>query len=207
MTRIILASGSKDRKDILERANVSFHIYPTDIDEEQYKLKTLDGVKLVKKLANLKLLNAKNRLLSAQERETNTIIIAADTIVEFNNEIIGKASNRSQAFQFLKKLQGKSHKLVTGIAIASLDDSKIILDHDITIVEFCPLSDDEIDNYLDTFEWKGRAGAYSIRDKASVFIKSINGSPSNVIGLPMQKLFVILKNKFNLNLLDNGKNG
>ena len=202
MTHIILASGSRDRKEILERANVSFQILPTEIDEEQYKLKILDGIKLVKKLAKQKLLKAKEQLLLAGEIEKNTIIIAADTIVDLHNEIIGKPSNRSQAFQFLKKLEGKSHKLVTGIAVASLDDPRLIIDHDITIVEFCPLSDSEINSYLDSFEWKGRAGAYSIRDKASVFIKSINGSPSNVIGLPMQKLFKILKNEFKLNLID-----
>ena len=91
---------------------------------------------------------------------------------------------------------------MTGVAVASLGDQRIIVDHDITIVEFCPLADRDINKYLDTFEWKGRAGAYSIRDKASVFIKSINGSPSNVIGLPMQKLFRILKNEFKLNLID-----
>lgn len=202
MRSIILASGSKDRKEILERANVPFQIFPIEIDEEQFKLKISDGVKLVKKLAKLKLLKAKEQILLAAEREKNTIIIAADTIVEFHNEIIGKASNRGQAFQFLKKLQGKSHKLITGIAVASLDDPRIMIDYDVTIVEFCTLSDREINNYLDCYEWKGRAGAYSIRDKASIFIKSINGSPSNVIGLPMQKLFSILKNEFKLNLID-----
>ena len=202
MTRIILASGSKDRKEILERANLSFQIFPTDIDEEHYKLTISDGVKLVKKLAKLKLLKAKKQILLAREKEKNTIIIAADTIVEFYDEIIGKASNRNEAFQFLKKLQGASHRLITGIAVTSLDDHKIVVDYDITIVEFCPLSDVEINKYLDSCEWKGRAGAYSIRDKASVFIKSINGSPSNVIGLPMQKLFSILRNEFKLNLMD-----
>jgi len=95
---------------------------------------------------------------------------------------------------------GKAHHLITGIAISDTDDPKIILDHDITSVEFLTLSDAEIDNYVKTNEWKGRAGAYSINDKASLFISKINGSSSNVIGLPMHKIYEILKTDFGLSL-------
>ncbi|MHA1758435.1 MAG: Maf family protein, partial [Promethearchaeota archaeon] len=132
--------------------------------------------------------------------KNDKIIIAADTIVELNGEIIGKASNEEEAFKILKNLIGKTHNLITGIAITPLFKNKIVVDFDKTEVEFLGLSDEEIWAYIKTGEWRGRAGAYSIRDKASMFIKAINGSSSNVIGLPMHKIYKILKNEFDINL-------
>lgn len=195
--RIILASKSIDRREILKRAGVSFETFITNIDEEKFKTEFPNPIEFVKELAKAKVLFAKEKMLY---KHFNGIIIAADTIVELNGEIIGKAKNEEQAFKILKKLQGRAHKLVTGIAIAESKKSKIIFDSEITYVEFIELSDKEIKNYIKTNEWKGRAGAYSIMDRASLFIKKINGSPSNVIGLPMHKLYEILKNEFNLNL-------
>ena len=199
MTQIILASKSFDRKDIFLRAKVSINILATDIDEEYYKSTIKDAFKLVQELAKQKALKAKE-LLKFEKKEA--IIIAADTVVKFRERLIGKAKNRNQAFQILKNLQGQSHNLITGVAITQTSLPKLVVDYDSTLVEFSPLSNDEILKYLKINEWKGRAGAYSIMDKASIFIKSINGSPSNVIGLPMQKLYEILKREFNVNLFD-----
>ncbi|MFX0138194.1 MAG: Maf family protein, partial [Candidatus Hodarchaeota archaeon] len=106
-----------------------------------------------------------------------------------------------EAFKFLKKLNGRTHKLITGIAITEIKNPKIIIDSDTTTVEFLELSDEEIREYIKTNEWKGRAGAYSIRDKASLFIRRINGSSSNIIGLPLHKIYTILKKEFEFNLL------
>ena len=96
---------------------------------------------------------------------------------------------------------GKSHNLITGTAITETNNPKIFIDYDTTSVEFLNLSDGEIRGYVRTNEWKGRAGAYSINDKASLFINKINGSSSNVIGFPMHKLYETLKNEFGINLL------
>lgn len=199
MTEIILASKSIDRREILSRSKVPFGILATDIDEELYKTKIKDGFKLVKELAKQKALKAKEQLIA---KEKEAIIIAADTIVMLRDQIIGKAKNRDQAFQILKSLQGETHNLITGVAITHTSFPKLVIDYDSTLIEFSPLSNDEILEYLKTNEWKGRAGAYSIMDKASIFIKSIKGSPSNVIGLPMQKLYEILKKEFNMNLFE-----
>lgn len=199
MKKIILASKSIDRRELLSRAKIPFEVLEINIDEEYYKEELSDPIDLVKKLAEKKALKAKNLL---SERKENTIIISADTIVEVNGEIIGKAYNEQEAFQILKKLQNQSHNLITGLAITENNSDNVIIDYDITIVRFSKLSDDEIWNYIKTSEWKGRAGAYSIRDKASIFIESIQGSNSNVIGLPIQKLFTLLKKEFNLNLLE-----
>ena len=199
MKRIILASKSIDRYKILNRLNISFETLDTNINESSYKDQYSDPIDLVKELAKAKVLKAKELLRS---EEIGTIIIAADTIVELNGKIIGKAQNEIEAFQILKSLANRSHNLITGIAITSLYDTKIIVDYDITVVTFLDLSDDDIRNYLKSEEWRGRAGAYSIMDRASLFIKEIRGSPSNVIGLPMQKIYKILKSEFNLNLFE-----
>ena len=199
MKRIILASKSVDRYKILNRLNISFETLDTNINESNYKDQYSDPFDLVKELAKAKALKAKELLRS---EEIGTIIIAADTIVEFNGKIIGKAKNEIEAFQILKSLANRSHNLITGIAITSVDDTKIIIDYDTTVVTFLDLSDDDIRNYIKSDEWKGRAGAYSIRDRASLFIKEIRGSPSNVMGLPIQMIFEILKTEFNLNLFE-----
>lgn len=199
MKKIILASKSIDRKKIFNRLNIPFETIITDIDEGYYKGIFSNPVELVKEIAKAKALKAKDLL---KNTNMEAIIIAADTIVEFKGKIIGKAKNKAQAFQILKSLINRSHNLITGVAITELNNPKVVIDYDCTIVTFLDISDNEIRNYLNIEEWKGRAGAYSIRDRASLFIKEIRGSPSNVIGLPMQKIFEILKKDFGLNLFD-----
>ncbi len=198
LKKIILASKSIDRSEIFKRAGIPFEVFVTNIKEDKFKTKFSNAVDLVKELAKTKILFAKNELL---KKKIDAIIIGADTIVLLEGEIIGKAYNEDQAFKILKKLVGKSHKLITGIAITEVQNSKIIVDSDTTIVEFLELSDEEIWQYIKSNEWKGRAGAYSIRDKASLFISKIIGSSSNVIGLPMHRLYEILRKEFGLNLI------
>jgi len=197
LKKIILASKSIDRTELFNRIDIPFEVQASNIDEEKFKKRISDPILLVKELANAKLLYVKGELI---KKNSQALIIAADTIVELNGIIIGKAKNPEEASKILKNLMGKAHNLITGIAISSTYDPKIIIDHAITSVEFLTLSDSEIDNYVKTNEWKGRAGAYSINDKASLFISKINGSSSNVIGLPMHKIYEILKNDFGLNL-------
>ena len=197
--KIILASKSEDRYDIFKRLGIPFEVLPTRVNEEDLKNKISDPLLLVKELAKTKALYAKEEL---REEKSPAVIIAADTIVELNGEIIGKAKDEEQAVEILNKLMGKAHNLITGIAVTETENPKIVVDFDTTVVEFIKLSNEEIYNYVKTNEWKGRAGAYSINDKASLFIKMINGSSSNVIGLPMHKLFEILRNEFEINLFN-----
>ncbi len=199
MKNIILASKSIDRGKILHNALIPFDFLLTYVDEEKFKQEIVDPVDLVRKIAEAKVKNAKNIVINEKK---DAIIIAADTMVEINGEIIGKAANVLEAFSTLKKLVGKTHSLLTGIAITETYNDKIIVDHDITKVTFLDLSDQDIKNYVKTGEWKGRAGAYSINDKASLIIESIHGSPTNVIGLPLYKIFSILKDEFDTNLFD-----
>lgn len=200
MRRIVLASKSRDRRKLFDLAKVNFEVLETIVDEEQFKTEINDPIQLVKKLAEEKALSAK-LILNSNNIDIDAIIIAADTVVECNNEIIGKAKNEKHAFEILKKLSNNTHNLVTGFAITETNKPKLIVDYDVTSVKFLSLSENDIRDYIKSEEWKGRAGAYSIRERASLFIESVNGSISNVIGLPMQKIYVILKNEFSLNLL------
>jgi len=196
--RIILASKSPDRRELFKQARIPIEVLKTEVDEEQFKKEIKDPIELVMELARTKGLNAKEVM---QRSKKEGIIIAADTVVELNGEIIGKAQDEQDAFRILKKLIGKTHNLLTGIAITNSYESKVITDYESTTVKFLKLSDDEIWNYIRSGDWKGRAGAYAITEKASVFIEYIKGSPSNVIGLPMHKIFLILKNDFDFNIL------
>ena len=199
MKKIILASKSSDRSELIKRLNVPFEALNTHINEDKYKKRISEPIELVKELAKVKVLKAKSMLVN---EEKGTVVIAADTIVELNGKIIGKAHNEAEAFQMLKGLANRPHNLITGVAITEIGDTKLITDYDITVVTLLDLSEEDIRNYIRIGEWKGRAGAYSSRDRASLFIKEIQGSPSNVIGLPMQKIFEILKKEFDLNLFE-----
>ena len=197
MRKIVLASKSIDRSELLNRIGIPFEVLVSDIDEEKFKKRISDPILLVKELAKAKLLYVKEKLLM---KNSQALIIAADTVVELNGVIIGKAKNPEEAFKIIKNLVGKTHNLITGIAITKTDDPKIVVDYDTTSVEFITLSDAEIENYVKTNEWKGRAGAYSINDKASLFISKISGSSSNVTGLPMHKIYERIKTDFGLSL-------
>jgi septum formation protein len=199
LERIILASKSPDRKELFKQARIPIEVLKPDVDEEQLKKVIKNPIQLVMELARTKGLYVKKIV---QRSKKEGIIIAADTVVELNGEIIGKAIDEQEAFINLKKLIGKTHNLITGIAITNSYESKVITDYETTAVKFVKLSDDEIKTYIKSGDWKGRAGAYAITEKASLFIEDIQGSPSNVIGLPMHKIFLILKNSFNFNLLE-----
>ncbi len=197
MKTIVLASKSKDRSNILKRTGIPFETLVTDINEDKYKKSVKSASELAKVLANAKALYAKETL---ENNGKQAFIIAADTVVEFNGLIIGKANSENEAFHILKMLNGKTHNLITGVTIAETYNSKVIVDYDSTSVKFIELTDQNILEYIKNEEWKGRAGAYSINDKASLFIESIQGSSSNVMGLPMHKIYSIFKREFGVNL-------
>ncbi|MBN1801334.1 MAG: septum formation protein Maf [Candidatus Lokiarchaeota archaeon] len=203
LEKIVLASASIDRRKILERSKVPFSVFATQVDEDAYKKEITNPIELIKTLARLKAITARETL---KKRGEEAIIVAADTVIYHDGTIIGKASNEQEAFVILHQLMGTQHSLMTGIAITDTKTSKIVVDHDETLVTFSLISDNEIKEYLKLEEWKGRAGAYSLREAASLFVESIKGSPSNVLGLPMSKLRYILKKEFEINLFATSTN-
>ncbi len=194
--RIVLASGSPDRKRLLTSLGLTFEVIPSDFKEDEPV--TGDPEKVVTH-------NARGKAQTIAERlngeGTDALVIGADTIVVFQGQIIGKARHQYEAFQILKQLTGQTHQLVTGCCIIDVQ-SKISREFvDTTGVTFAPLSDEDIWHYLEfNDEYRGRAGAYSLRDRASLFITTITGSPTNVIGLPVSKLRDVLL-LFGVNLL------
>jgi septum formation protein len=179
MQKIILASQSPRRKQLLEWAEVPFDIIVQETDESYPAGLTVDQVALH---------IAKNKALAIQLLHHITIpILAADTIVVLNNEVIGKPKDRADAIRILAKLSGQKHQVITGVVIVHND--KEIAFADITEVEFYNLTEAQISFYVDKYQPYDKAGAYAIQEWIGVVgIKSINGDFYNVMGLPVSKV-------------------
>lgn len=186
--KLILASKSRDRKKLFERAQIPIEIIPSDFDEKT--IHESDPKELVKKIAIAKAKKVMKKWNNELGNKNNpAIIIAADTMVLFDGNLIGKAQNKEQAFKILTQLSGRKHELLTGVALIHSITKQIRTFLDISIVQFQLLTSTEIQRYLDSSdEYIGRAGAYSLYYRASLFIDFVEGSPTNVLGLPMAKL-------------------
>jgi septum formation protein len=177
--KLILASSSPRRKEILEKEGIGFKIkFPSDIDEE---ISNSDPVEHV-----LTLSRKKAESVSGQTGEG--IILGADTVVVLDGEILGKPKNPKEARSMLKKLSGRTHKVYTGITLLSKYNGKTVSDYDCTEVKFNRLEDEKIAAYIHTGEPMDKAGAYGIQGMGSFLVESINGNLDNVIGLPTGKL-------------------
>ncbi len=192
MKKIILASQSPRRIEMLERYAKDIITYAPDIDE------IVDDNDLpqttVMKIALEKALKIAN---TCKEKG---IIVAADTVV-YLDKIMGKPRSYDEGFSMLKALSGKTHKVYTGICIIDNEENKSVIDYEETIVEFYELSDDFIRKYLKTEEYKDKAGAYGIQGYGELLVKGINGCYNNVKGLPLTKLNNLMTKHFNHNLL------
>jgi septum formation protein len=186
MSSIILASQSPRRKQLLEQAGVIFDIVPAHINETPYlKYPPADAVSA----------SAKAKADQVSRQFTNHWIIAADTIVVINNTILGKPDSKEHAREMLQALSGKVHVVYTGYSICCLKQDKMFSDIVKTNVRFKPLSSDEIEWYLQTDEPYDKAGAYAIQGIGAFIVKSIEGSYTNVVGLPVCEVMEILINQ------------
>ena len=181
---LILASSSPRRKELLESLGIlPSKIMHPDIDESPLKG---EGVReYVKRIAV-----GKARVIHAQL--PNSYVLAADTVVEMSRQILLKASDREEAQSMLTRLSGRRHRVYTGICVLSPEGkeaSKIVL----TRISFKRMSEQELNLYLDSGEWEGKAGAYSIQGSAARFVKNLNGSYTNVVGLPLYETDCLLK--------------
>lgn len=179
--KVVLASASPRRRELLARIVEDFEIMVSDFDENSVNFKG-DISKYVENIALGKANDVANRV------KDESIIIAADTIVTLNSEILGKPKDENDAFNMLKKLSGKVHKVYSGIVLINTKTGKTIKDSLATEVHFSDLSDREIYDYIESKEPLDKAGAYGIQGKGGVFIKEIKGCYYNVVGLPLNKL-------------------
>ncbi len=184
MIKIILASSSPRRKHILSILRIPFTAISPDIDETVFE--NNDIIKTVKACSKQKVSAIKIKL------NENKWIAGFDTLVELNNKILGKPKNRNEAENMLKLLSNRTHKVHTGIAITNDKDGEIITDSCTTEVKLISMSNKDIEFYLNTKEWNGVAGAYRIQERGAFFINSINGSYSNVVGLPISLFYGML---------------
>lgn len=191
MKKLVLASSSPRRAEILKNLGVQFDIIPSDIEERFTETKPHDIAK------NLAFIKAKD---VASKVERDRIIIGADTIVCKDDIVLGKPVSKDDAFHMLKELSGSIHKVVTGICVINNMNSTVYQDYEETIVCFKNLSDEEIWHYIHTGEPLDKAGAYGIQGLGGLFVKKIDGCYFNVVGLPIYKLYVLL-GEMGINLL------
>lgn len=185
--RIILASGSPRRKELLTEMGISFETILKKGIEETYP-ESLNA-KLVPEYLAIQKASA----YADELKNTNTIIITADTIVLHDEGILGKPSSEENAIDMLKQLSGKTHRVISGVAITTA--TKQISFSVKTKVNFRTLSDEDIEYYVHKFKPLDKAGAYGIQEWIGVVgIDHIEGSYHNVMGLPTQRLFAELKN-------------
>ncbi len=186
--KIILASKSPRRKEILENLKIDFTVLSADADEST-DIKEPEA--LVQELALRKADAVKELLIKSGRYSNDILIIGCDTVVFSEGEILGKPKDRKNAFRMLKGLSGKSHTVTSGLALIKGD--KRLSDSETTKVFFDNMTDSEIEEYISTGECDDKAGGYGIQGLASKFIKGIEGCYFNVVGLPVNLLYRMLK--------------
>lgn len=180
---LILASASERRIELLKRITDKFTVIVSEFDESQVKF-TNEVQEYVMELSK-----QKAYVVSKCEKiSKNDIVIAFDTVVSIDNEILGKPKDRLDAFRMIKMLSGKVHKVYTGVTVIDVSTSTTKYDYVCTKVKFSNLTDKDINKYLDLNEYKDKAGAYGIQGYAAVFVEGIEGCFYSVVGLPLNKL-------------------
>lgn len=190
MQKIILASQSPRRRQLLEWAEVPFTVIVSDTDESYPGGLTFEETAI--HIARNKALAVKKTCQNLKDRSDLLPILAADTIVVLNNRIIGKPTNREDALFILAELSGHQHQVITGVVI--LNNEKEIAFADTTTVEFYELTATQIEFYVDKYQPYDKAGAYAIQEWIGVVgIRSVNGDFYNVMGLPVSKVVKALQ--------------
>ena len=184
MKRMILASGSPRRKELLRQLiGDNFEIKTSSYEE---KKDSPEPIRLV-------LDNSLGKARDVAKEFDSGIVISADTIVSFEGEILGKPKTKENTIEMLGKINGKYHDVITGMTVIDIDNNKEIQDHEMTKVKMKKMTNEEIENYANSGEPLDKAGAYAIQGIGSVFIEKIDGCYFNVDGLPLFKLNKILE--------------
>lgn len=182
--RIILGSNSPRRQELLKGIRVDFEVIPIDADE--HLPAHIQGIEVAGYLAERKA-DSYKYIITEQD-----LLITADTIVLYENRILGKPHNKQEATEMLHFLSGKTHQVVTGVCISTINRRHIF--HTVTEVKFSNLTEEEIDYYIENYKPYDKAGAYGVQEWIGfIAVEHINGSYFNVMGLPIQKLYQELK--------------
>ena len=182
---VILASASPRRRQLMSEAGYEFTVVPPEVDESAFETNNVDPVEYAQRLAL-----AKAR--SVARMHPDSFVIGADTIVDFRGRIIGKAANAEEAEQITGKLFSAPHKVITGVAFVRLSDGTELLRSDSTTVYPRKMTAKQITDHVKGGSWRDKAGAYAIQKTGDEFVKKIEGSLTNVMGLPMELLDSLL---------------
>lgn len=192
MKEIILASASPRRLQILRQCGV---------DPRVIKSSTQENYQSNEKPEQIVMALSFKKAFDVSEKINSGIVIGADTIVVIDNTILGKPENDQDAIRMLKKLSGRSHKVITGFAIIDPENKIKLVDYETSEVVFNKLSKNEIDSYILSREYQDKAGSYAIQGKGAMLVSRINGCYFNIVGLPISKINKSLNHYFNYNLL------
>jgi len=184
--KLILASKSPRRSDLLKQAGLTFSIIPSEFDESSVTMS--DPESYVRTLA-------KSKATDISKKHPDSWVLGADTIVLIDDSILGKPGSKDEARSMLKQLSGKTHQVITGYCLCCQTQNDIISETVKTDVRFKTLSDTEIEWYIQTGEPFDKAGAYAIQGIGTFLVKSINGSYTNVVGLPICEVMELLINE------------
>lgn len=184
--QLILASSSPRREELLKQVNLPYKIRIPDVDEEQ--IQTYNPVEKVKQLATIK---AENVPLKSNDE----VILAADTVVSYQQNIFEKPKNQYEAQETIKALSGNYHEVFTGVMIRSPMDKVVFVER--TKVEFWSLTQKEIAAYIKMDDPYDKAGAYGIQSIGAAFVKQVIGDYFNIVGLPISRVIQELK-RFNI---------
>jgi len=194
MRKVMLASKSPRRKELLENIGLKFSVLVTDTDESVVP-KDLEPGLYVSELSLLKA-NA-----AAKFAPENTFVIGADTVVLLDGEILGKPKDREEAFEMLKRMSGRVHSVYTGITVVDTNDMHSVSQYEKTDVTFRELSPREINYYIDNFSVLDKAGSYGIQEYASTFVSRIEGDYFNIVGLPLCRLCTMISKEYGEDLI------
>lgn len=192
MSRLILASKSARRRELLANLRLEFEVLAFDVNED-----TPAGIPpgdIVCGLASRKL----HAVCDKIGKTNDSIILAADTVVRCGQEIFGKPADNQDASRMIHALSGRTHEVYTGIAVAC--GNKLTVEYECTLVYFRKLTEDEIDYYVLNENLSDKAGAYGIQEAAGLFVERIEGDYFNIVGLPICRLGVILRRDFGVDL-------
>ena len=196
MTEFVLASASPRRKELLEKMGLQFSIVVSEADESTVS-RDIPVNLYVQELALLKVSATAKMLL----RNKKALIIAADTIVTLDGEILGKPDGEDGAKKMLSSLSGRTHEVYTGYCVMRISDGKTVCNSVKTEVKFKTLTEQKIRSYIESGEPMDKAGAYGIQGLGSMLIEKINGDYFNVVGLPVSALADTLEEEFELEIL------
>ena len=183
--KLILASGSPRRAEILSAVGWPFEVVSSGIDETQKPGET--PVAYVQRLAL-------EKAEAVASKRPDGFILAADTTVVVDDQLLGQPEDDREAQRMLKRLSGKWHEVLTGVALIRIG-GKSSLGMETTRVRFAELSEREIDWYVSTGEPRGKAGAYAIQGKASLFVEEVSGDYFNIVGLPIRLVYEMIRRK------------